>query len=130
MVYVKGTRLKPEHQKFVAEYIRNGGNGTRAVKKIKPHTTRGGAAVTSTRLLKDRNIAKAIEDALRDLEATPEFAVAQLKKVAEQDEELGAKRLASKDILELHGWRKNDKPIITLDIQNGFFGESREVIDL
>lgn len=65
---------------------------------------------------------------------TPEWAVAQLKKVAEQDVELGAKRLAAKDALELMGWNKSQKPQVTLEVKSDFFEgrrtEGRTVIDV
>lgn len=73
------------------------------------------------------HIQKAIDDALEMHGATPEWAVRQLMKVAEQDEEVGAKRLASKDILELHGWNKSDRPTVQLDVKNAFFQSGREV---
>lgn len=71
------------------------------------------------------HIQKAIDDALEKHGATPEWAVKQLMRVAEQDKEVGAKRLASKDLLELHGWSKSERPTMTLDIKNAFFGEGR-----
>lgn len=82
--------------------------------------------VESSRLKNRPHIQAAIEEALEINGATPEWAVRQLKKVAEQDDELGAKRLASKDILELHGWNKADRPTMQLDIKNAFFGNGRE----
>jgi len=71
------------------------------------------------------HIQQAIDDALVKHGASPEWAVLQLMKVAEQDKEIGAKRLASKDILELHGWNKADRPTLQLDIKNAFFGNAR-----
>jgi phage terminase small subunit len=76
------------------------------------------------------HIQKAIDDALALHGATPEWAVGQLMKVAEQDKEVGAKRLASKDILELHGWNKADRPTVQIQIKDAFFSEGREVIDV
>ena len=72
------------------------------------------------------HVQQAIEAALEAQGLTPEWAVAQLGKVAAQDEELGAKRLASKDILELHGWNKADRPNLQIDIKNAFFKSGRE----
>lgn len=73
------------------------------------------------------HVQQAIDDALAMHGLTPEWAVAQLGKVAAQDDELGAKRLASKDILELHGWNKAERPTMQLDIKNAFFGNGRTV---
>ena len=47
----------------------------------------------------------AIEQALISQSATPEFAVRQLKKVADQNKNYGTKRAACLDILELWGAR-------------------------
>lgn len=75
------------------------------------------------------HIQAAIDAALEAHGATPEWAVGQLMKVAQQDDELGAKRLAAKDILELHGWNKADRPTLQLDIKNAFFGGGRKIED-
>lgn len=75
------------------------------------------------------HIQEAINAALELHGATPEFAVLQLKKVAEQDDELGAKRLASKDILELHGWSKNERPTLQLQVKNAFFNSGRQTTE-
>lgn len=90
----------------------------------------GPSAQVDASIVKNRpHVQKAIEDALLKHGLSPEWAVQQLGKVAGQDEELGAKRLASKDILELHGWNKADRPTLTLDIKNAFFGRGRETDD-
>lgn len=72
------------------------------------------------------HVQKLIEDALIKHEATPEFAVGRLKQIAEQDKEIGAARLASKDILELHGWNKADRPTLNIVTKNAFFNTSRK----
>lgn len=90
----------------------------------------GNSAKVDASIVKNRpHVQRAIEEALDKHGLTPEWAVQQLGKVAQQDEELGAKRLASKDILELHGWNKADRPTLTLDIKNAFFGRGRETDD-
>lgn len=83
--------------------------------------------VNASRAIKRPSVQALINEALEVHGATPEWAVAQLKHVAEQNKELGAKRLASKDILELHGWNKTEKPGLQLDIKNAFFGGARKV---
>lgn len=92
---------------------------------LKPDTEKVAASVIKNR----PHVQKLIDDALEAQGMTPEWAVAQLKKVAEQDEELGAKRLAAKDTLELMGWNKSQKPQITLEVKSAFF-EGRRVIDV
>ena len=104
-------------------------NGTVAVQKLDPLASTATAAVRSSRMLKNVNVKAAIEAALEHHGATPEFAVGRLKQIAEQDKEIGAARLASKDILELHGWHRGDRPTDELQIANAFFQETRKVID-
>lgn len=90
---------------------------------------RASAAVEASKKINAPHIQQAIQEALEITGATPEWAVLQIKKVAEQDEELASKRLASMNILELHGWQKNERPTLQLQVKNAFFGESRKVID-
>lgn len=90
-------------------------------------------AVNATRAVNKPHIQAVIDNALQAQGFTPEWAVAQLGKVAEQDKEIGAKRLAAKDILELHGWNKADKPNVTVQFKNAFFNNKRqtnEIIDV
>lgn len=90
--------------------------------------------VAGSNIAKRPHVQEAINKALELHGATPEWAVLQLKKVAEQDEEIGAKRLAAKDILELHGWNKNERPTVEIKFKNAFFQGGRstagEVIDV
>lgn len=83
------------------------------------------ATVAASRLYNKPSIQQAIEEALTFHQATPEFAVGRLKTIAAQDKEIGAARLASKDLLELHGWNKNERPSLQLNVKNAFFGNSR-----
>lgn len=81
------------------------------------------------------NVQAAIDAGLAKAGLTPEYAIEQLAKIVEQDDEMGAKRLAIKDVLELHGWNKADKPQVHVKIEGDFFGASRgrvvegEVVD-
>lgn len=84
-------------------------------------------AVAASQINQRPHVQKLIDDALAKHGYNPEWAVVQLGKVAEQDKEIGAKRLAAKDILELHGWNKAERPTMTLDIKNAFFGGGRQV---
>lgn len=83
-------------------------------------------AVAASQINSRPHVQKLIDDALEKQGFTPEWAVIQLGKVASQDKEIGAKRLAAKDILELHGWNKAERPTMTLDIKNAFFGGGRQ----
>lgn len=86
---------------------------------------RASASVEASKKFNKPHIQEAISEALEINGATPEWAVRQIKKVAEQDEEFASKRLASMNILELHGWQKNERPTLQLQVKNAFFGESR-----
>lgn len=72
------------------------------------------------------NIQSAIDAGLARAGLTPEYAIEQLAKIVEQDDELGAKRLAIKDTLELHGWNKADRPTVHVKVEGSFFGAARE----
>lgn len=79
----------------------------------------------AVRAVNKPHIQQAINDALELHGATPEWAVSQLMKVAAQDEELGAKRLANMNLIELHGWNKSERPGLQLEIKNAFFSARR-----
>lgn len=72
------------------------------------------------------NVQSAIDAGLKAAGLTPEYAIQQLEKIVSQDDELGAKRLAIKDVLELHGWNKADKPQVHVKLEGSFFGSARE----
>ncbi len=82
--------------------------------------------VNANKVKKRPHISEAIDKALLFHEATPEFAVGRLKAIAEQEKELGASRLASKDILELNGWRKEERPQLQVSIKSAFFNSHRQ----
>jgi hypothetical protein len=85
----------------------------------------------ANRMSKNVKVQQAIEYALEAEQLTPQYLVAKLKEVIEQDKEIGAKRLAIKDGLELNGWQRGDRPTVVLDVQNAFFNQTRtgQVID-
>lgn len=124
----KKKKLTVKEKKFVAAKVQ--GKTHKIAYAEAGYKMRGpSAAVDASVVYNKPHIQQAIDDALALHGATPEWAVKQLMKVAQQDEEVGAKRLASKDILELHGWNKADRPTLTLDIKNAFFGQARETND-
>ena len=82
------------------------------------------------------SVQAAIDAGLAKAGLSPEYAIQQLAKIVEQDDELGAKRLAIKDVLELHGWNKADRPTVHVKLEGSFFNSARtkeplegEVID-
>lgn len=123
---VKKKKLTGKQKAFISEYIKNGKNGVRAALKVYNAANYNTASAISSENLQKPNIQSAIDAALTYHEATPEFAVGRLKSIAAQEEEIGAARLAAKDILELHGWRKDERPQMSLSIKNAFFGQSRD----
>lgn len=134
---MKDRPLKPHERVFVKEFVKTS-NLTKSAQKALNNPNKSSSAVAGSRMFKKPNIQRAIDAALDKVGATPEFAVQVLADVAEQTEEIGARRLAAKDILELHGWRKEVRPQTTLQINNAFFKDivdsnskdDREVIDV
>lgn len=124
----KNYRYTVKQRKFIKYKVMgdtNIGAYENAGYKINPK--RSVAYTNATNLKKKPKIQQAIDEALEKLGLTPEWAVEQLAKVAAQDDELGSKRLASKDLLELHGWKKGDRPTMALQINSNFFGGGREL---
>jgi phage terminase small subunit len=120
-------KLKPRDKKLVAGIV-SGKTQLEAYKDAGYSVTSNEVGrVNAHRAVNRPHIQQAIEDALELHGATPEWAVSQLMKVAAQDEEIGAKRLAAKDILELHGWNKNEKPTVQLQVKNAFFKSGRTI---
>lgn len=81
--------------------------------------------VAASKVNSREHVQQAIDAALQKGGLTPEYAVEKLKEVIDQDKEIGAKRLAIKDALELMGWNKMERPQNVLAINNAFFNESR-----
>lgn len=130
---MKTKKLTVKEKKFAAERIAGKSQleAARAANYL-PNANDATLRVEATKINRRPHVQQAINDALELHGATPEWAVAQLMKVAGQDEELGAKRLASKDILELHGWNKQDRPTVQLQVKNAFFQggrTERQIID-
>ena len=118
-------KLTIKEQKFVTAKIQ--GKTNMVAYKEAGYKMEGLSAKTDASVVKNRpHVQKAIDDALMKHGLTPEYAIGQLAKIVAQDDEIGAKRLAIKDTLELHGWNKADRPTLQLDIKNAFFGGGRE----
>jgi hypothetical protein len=122
----KDGKLTVRQRKFVANKVKGMTNHEAYLKAGYQASSYNIARNNSSKLMAKDNIQQAIDTALEYHGATPEFAVGRLKAIAGQDKELGASRLASKDILELHGWRRGEKPQLQIQV-NGFFGESRTI---
>lgn len=122
------TKLTVRERKFVASKVKGSTNAKAYVEAGYSVKKRSTADVNASKLLKKAKIQDAINQALEHHGATPEFAVGRLKEIAEQNKEIGAARLASKDILELHGWQRGERPNITLQVDNAsFFHNSRPI---
>lgn len=119
-------KLTIKQKKFVAEVVK-GTPKSHAYKKIYNPQTQNKASIyrQASEVSSKPHVQAAIDQALEHHGATPEFAVGRLKQIAEQNKEIGAARLASKDLLELHGWKRGDRPQISLDIKQAFFQQSR-----
>lgn len=121
----KKRKLTGKQKTFVAEYISNGKNATQAALKAYPDVTYNTARYTGSTNLAKPNINEAISAALAKSEATPEYSVLGIKRVA--DMELDSKTAPSvlkahKELLALHGWNAHDKPQMNVQF-NQFFGK-------
>lgn len=131
---LKNKPLTAKQKAFVAEHLSNGQNGTlaaaKAYKVVKPNT----AAVIASENLRKPNIKEAIRKALITQDASPESAVENIKRIADATEVNPSASLnANKLILQLHGWKENDRPTSILQINNRFFAEKRKeenIIDI
>ncbi len=128
-------KLSIRDRKFVRNKVLGMTNAQAYVEAGFKATTKEIANVHGSIKHRKPHIQDAIDEALTKHGLSPEWAVEQLGKVAEQDAEIGAKRLAAKDILELHGWNKSERPTMQLQVKNAFFGNGRqtnqkEVIDV
>jgi phage terminase small subunit len=123
---VKQRRLTGKQKAFITEYLKNGRNGAQAALKVYNANYNVARSISSENLTKP-NIQFAIEQALISQDATPEFAVGTIKKVAEQVEINPSAALnASVKILELHGWNKADRPDMKIQVKNAFFNGTRK----
>lgn len=122
----KSKRLTGKERKFVLAKVKGDTNVDAYKKAGYAPMNRKAVSVNASQIHTKPHIQQAIQDALALHEATPEFAVGRLKAIAEQDKEIGASRLASKDILELHGWRKEERPNLQVSVKNAFFNASRK----
>ena len=74
---------------FITEYIKNGGDGTKAYLSIKPDVKRSSAAVSACRLLKRVTVAVTIGTIISDSIATREKLIEEAMKIMEKAEEAG-----------------------------------------
>ena len=126
-------KLKPKEKKLVKAVVQGKSQAQAfAEAGYAVPKTENGLRVNASKKVNQPHIQQAINDALESQGATPEWAVAQMMKVAAQDDEMGAKRLAAMNILELHGWNKTERPQVQLQVKNAFFqnGREKEIIDV
>lgn len=103
------------------------GKNKRTAGLIAGATTEAGADKYANRMSKNVHVQKLIDEAMDAEGLTANKLISELRSVIEQDKEIGAKRLAIKDGLELLGWQRGERPNVTLDIKNAnFFGQTRQ----
>ena len=122
----KGQKLTIKEKKFAAAKV--AGKSNREAYELAGYSKNMNRNTTdvAASMIKGRpNVQAAIDAALAKHGLTPEYAVGQLAKIVAQDEEIGAKRLAIKDTLELHGWNKADRPQVHVKFEGSFFKQSR-----
>ena len=122
-------KLEPKAIKYIGARV--SGKSKRQAGLLAGAKTPLAADKYANRMSKNVQVKEAIEQALEANEMTPQYLVSKLKSVIEQDKEIGAKRLAIKDGLELHGWQRGDRPTVSVEIGNAFFNDTRQtkVID-
>jgi phage terminase small subunit len=123
--------LTIKEKKFVAAKI--AGKTNRAAYEGAGYSiasTKGTIDVAASQLNTRPNVQAAIDAGLARVGLTPEYAIEQLAKIVQQDDELGAKRLAIKDTLELHGWNKADKPQVHVTFEGDFFQSARHKVPI
>lgn len=123
---VKAKKLTIKEKKFIARKVAGDTNKEAYAAAGYSITQPSTVEVNASKLKNKPHIQQAIDDALALHNLTPEHAIGELAKIVNQDEEMGAKRLAIKDTLELHGWRKGESPDLQLNIKNAFFNASRK----
>lgn len=122
----KGQKLTIKEKKFVAAKV--GGKTNRDAYKEAGYSTNSNTNtldVAASMINRRPNVQAAIDSGLAKAGLTPEYAIEQLAKIVNQDEEFGAKRLAIKDVLELHGWNKTERPQVHVKFEGGFFQSAR-----
>jgi len=119
-------KLTAKERKFVNAKVKGMSNRKAYIEAYQPGTTNLATIdPNASRVAKKEQIQIAIQNALEAAELTPEHAIQELKKIVDQDTEMGAKRLAIKDVLELHGY-KAATPKMSFNIDKGFFSASRQ----
>lgn len=118
-------KLTDKQKRFVKNRV-EGKNQTEAYVQAYGAKNRKYAKEQGSLTAKKPHIQHAIDEALKKKGLTPEYAVEKLKEVIDQDKEIGAKRLAVKDALELMGFNKAERAQSVLTIENAFFNNTRK----
>lgn len=123
----KPRKLTNKQRKFIAEYLNNGFNGTQAAVVAYPNQSVATAGQQAYENMKKPEVQQAIDNALAKHELTPELAVKNIGTVANAeltDKNSGHILKANEMILELHGYKKNSSPELSLNI-NQFFNRNK-----
>ena len=102
-------------RKFAQEYVHNGFNGQRAAMKLKPLDKPASAAVRASRLLKDANVIKEIENLLPSDELESKVMHKVLNSVLERKDrpKYSEAHAYLETSLKLKGKLRGDKPSTT-----------------
>ena len=80
---IEGKGLRLAWIRFIDEYIKNGGNGTKAYQKAYPNTSEDTAGVNASRLLGNARIKAELNNKLGASEVTEDFIIEGLKGIAQ-----------------------------------------------
>ncbi len=95
--------LTKKQEKFVTEYIYNGGNGMRAVMAAYDVTNENVACAMSSENLSKQIIRETIQDILFKQLATPEFAAAGFVRLASQSDDEKIQHKALESVAKMNG---------------------------
>lgn len=126
MQRAKGQKLTIKEKKYAAAKV--AGKSNREAYKLAGYSTnmkKTTLDVAASQILKREGVQAAIDSGLAHAGLSPEYAIEQLAKIVNQDDEYGAKRLAIKDVLELHGWNRAERPQVHVKFEGGFFQAAR-----
>lgn len=120
-------KLTPSETQLVKSKI-SGKTHEQAYREAYPNAkgTKATAVANTDKVLKRPRVQQAIDDALAEQNLTPQYVIGKLKDIVDQDKEIGAKRLAIRDVLELHGYQKSAPPNLTINTKQAFFKQSSD----
>ena len=115
-------KMTVKKEKFLAEYIKNDGNGTAAAKEVYDVSSDSSAAAIASKVLKDENVMSALREEMARQGITLEKVVAPVAKGL-ADGDIKVQLSAHDRAVRLLGiTEKNNSPSINFSIDRANFG--------